>query len=98
MTEHPKMRNTTFGEVLVQLMEARGLAVSPFAVGQLAEDAGLDGWKVINRMANADAEDPGDLGGLADALGLSESERLELAFSYAFERRLEETLAENTNE
>ena len=96
--QHPEMRQTVFGQVLAELIESRGLEVSPFAVGQLAEQSGLDGWKVLGRMTDAGAEDPGDLGGLADALGLGESERLELAFSYAFERRLEETLAENTNE
>jgi hypothetical protein len=87
MTEHPEMRNTTFGEVLAEFMEARGPEVSPFAVGKLAEDAGVDGWKLINRMADAANRGPRDLGGLADALGLSEAERDELAFAFAFERR-----------
>jgi len=96
--EHAELRQTTFGEVLAELMEARGLEATPFQVGLLGEKSGLDGWQVLGRMTDAGAEDPGDLGGLADALGLSESERLELAFSYAFERRLEETLAENTDE
>jgi hypothetical protein len=53
----------------------------------LAEEAGLDGWKVINRMADAGAEDTGHLGGLAKALNLSEAEKIELAFAYTFERR-----------
>ena len=96
--QHPEMRNTTFGAVLCELLESRGLPVSPFAVGRLSEDAGLDGWKVINRMADAGAEDTGYLDGLANALGLSESEKIELSYAYAFEQRLEETLAENTNE
>jgi hypothetical protein len=87
MTEHPEMRNTVFGEVLASLLEARGLEVSPFKVGKLAEEAGLDGWKVIGRMADAGVEDAGYLDGLAGVLGLSESEKIELAFAYTFERR-----------
>jgi hypothetical protein len=47
-------------------------------------------WQVINRMANADAEDAGHLGGLAAALGLSETEKIQLAYAYSFERRAEE--------
>jgi hypothetical protein len=91
MTEHPEMRNTTFGEVLAELLEARGLEVSPFRVGKLAEDAGLDGWRVINRMADAGAEDAGYLEGLADALGLNVSEKVRLALAYTFERRADQT-------
>jgi hypothetical protein len=98
MTEHPEMWDTTFGEVLAELLEARGLEVSPFAVGKLAEEAGLDGWRLINRMANAGAEDAGHLDGLAKALNLSMEEMVELSYAYTFERHLEETLAENTNE
>src|SRR5687767_5237280 len=60
-------------------------SVTPFKVGKLAEDVGLDGWKVINRMA--DAEHAGAFDGLARKLGLSEAEKDELAFAYAFERR-----------
>jgi hypothetical protein len=90
MTEHPEMRGTTFGQVLAELMEAQGLEVSPFKVGKLAEEAGLDGWKLINRMADAGAEDTGYLDGLADALGLSVSEKVQLAFAYRFECRAEE--------
>jgi hypothetical protein len=86
--KYAELRQTTFGQVLVELLEARGLPVSPFAVGQLAEDAALDGWKVINRMADAGAEDAGYLDGLADALGLSESEKIQLAYAYSFEQRI----------
>jgi hypothetical protein len=85
--EHPEMRNTVFGEVLAELLEARGLEATPFKVGKLAEEAGLDGWKVINRMADADAEHAGSLHGLAQKLDLSEPEKDELAAAYTFERR-----------
>jgi hypothetical protein len=90
MTEHPEMRATVFGQVLTEVLEERGLEVSPFRVGKLAEEAGLDGWKLINRMADAGAEDAGYLDGLADALGLVVSEKIRLAFAYSFERRAEE--------
>jgi hypothetical protein len=83
--EHPEMRNTVFGEVLASLLEARGLPVTPFAVGKLAEEAGVDGWQVIGRMADAGAGDAGDLDGLAVALDLSETEKVRLAVAYAFE-------------
>jgi hypothetical protein len=89
MTEHPEMRSTAFGEVLAELLEARGLEVSPFAVGKLAED----GWKLINRMADAGAEGTGYLEGLAATLGLSVSEKIQLAFAYTFERRADQTAA-----
>jgi hypothetical protein len=87
MTEHPELRQTTFGEVVAELLESRGLEASPFAVGKLAEDCGLDGWKVLGRMADPANRGPRDLGSLANALDLSEAERDELAFAFAFERR-----------
>src|SRR5215218_6272726 len=87
MTEHPEMRNTVFGEVLASLLQARGLEVTPFAVGALAAEAGLDGWKVINRMADADNPPPGHLIGLAARLGLTETEKMKLALAYSLEER-----------
>jgi hypothetical protein len=84
---HPEMRNTVFGEVLAELLQQRGLEVTPFKVGKLAEEAGLDGWKVIGRMADAGKEPPGYLDGLATTLGLSAAERMELALAYSMERR-----------
>jgi len=90
---HPEMRNTVFGQVLAELLQARGLEVSPFAVGKLAEEAGLDGWKLINRMADAGAEDAGHLDGLGKALNLSEAEKIELSCAYTFERRAGEVRA-----
>jgi hypothetical protein len=88
MTEHPELRATIFGQVLAELLEERGLEVTPFKVGKLAEDAGLDGWKLIIRMADAGAEDTGHLGGLVETLDLSVAERKELAFAYVFEQRM----------
>ena len=87
-TKHPEMRNTVFGEVLAELLQERGREVTPFAVGKLAEEAGLEGWAVINRMAHAnDDEYVGPFNGLAGKLGLSEPEKMELAVAYLFERR-----------
>ena len=85
--EAGQLRNTVFGEVLSELLEARGLPVTPFKVGKLAEQAGMNGWKVINRMADVGAEDPGHLDGLAAALDLSIAEMVELSHAYSFERR-----------
>ncbi len=92
MAQHEQMRNTIFGEVLAELLEARGLEVTPFAVGMLAEEAGLDGWRVLGRMADAGAEDAGYLDGLAAALQLTRAEKVRLAYAYSFERRAEEIL------
>ena len=85
--QHPELRQTTFGAVLCELMEVRGLEVTPFKVGKIAEESNTDGWRLINRMADANAEDPGDLCALVGALGLSASERDTLALAYAFEQR-----------
>lgn len=89
MTEHPEMRNTIFGEVLAELLEKRGLEVTPFKVGKLAEEAGLDGWKIINRMASTAAgNSAGYLNGLAEALDLSGQEMARLALAYSFDERM----------
>jgi hypothetical protein len=93
VTEHKQLTNTVFGEVLASQLEARGLEVTPFKVGLLAEEAGLDGWKVINRMAAADNPSPGDLRALVERLGLTEPERDTLALAYAFEQRAPTTTA-----
>jgi hypothetical protein len=91
MPEHPEMRNTVFGEVLAELLEERGLSVTPFAVGKLAEDVGLDGWAVINRMASTAAgNSAGYLDSLAGALDLSEPEKMKLALAYSLEQRVSE--------
>jgi hypothetical protein len=82
---HPELRNTRFGEVLAELLEKRGLEVTPFTVGKLSEEAGLDGWKVINRMAKENAPFVDNLDVLADALELSDREKVMLALAYTFE-------------
>ncbi len=87
MTEHPEMRATVFGQVLAELLEVRGLPVTPARVGKLAEESGLDGWKVIGRMADAGVEDAGYLEGLAKSLNLSIEEMVDLSYAYAYERR-----------
>jgi hypothetical protein len=96
--EHPEMRNTAFGEVLAELLEKRGVEVTPFKVGKLAEDAGLDGWALINRMANPNAGFVGYLEGLAAALELTEPEKMKLALAYTFEAAQvdEKTFAEGS--
>jgi hypothetical protein len=93
MAQHEEIRNTTFGEVLAELLEVRDLPVAPFKVGKLAEEAGLDGWKVLGRMADAGVEDAGYLEGLANVLDLTVAEKIELAFAYSFERRADQTAA-----
>lgn len=84
--KHPEMQNTVFGQVLTEILEVRDLLVTPFKVGKLAEDNGVDGWAVINRMASTD-HGTGYLDGLATALNMSEEEMLELACANAFEER-----------
>lgn len=44
-----EMRDTVSGEVLAELLEERDLPATPFDIGLLAGQAGLDSWRVINR-------------------------------------------------
>ncbi len=85
--DYPELKNTVFGEVLVELLEKRNLPVTPFKVGLLAENAGLDGWKVLDRMAAAGAGYAGPLDGLVVALQLSRPEMRDLAHAFTFEER-----------
>ena len=82
------LRDTVFGRVLCELLEERELPVTPFHVAKLAEDAGLDGWKVINRMADAGAPDPGYLDRLAEKLALTQREMVRLAMAYSYEKEV----------
>ncbi len=85
--DYPELKNTVFGEVFAEMLEARGLPVTPFEVGKLAEDAGLNGWKVLDRMASAGAGYAGPLDGLVAALDLTKPETKDLAHAFTFEER-----------
>ena len=84
--EHPEMRNTVFGQVLTEILEARDFTVTPANVGKLAEDSGADGWAVISRTASIE-HPAGPLDGLADALELTYEEMDRLALANAYEER-----------
>ncbi len=90
--DYPELKNSVFGEVFVELLEARGLPVTPFEVGKLAEDAGLNGWKVLDRMASTGAEYAGPLDGLVSALDLTTPEMKDLAHAFTFEQRRHEPI------
>lgn len=85
--KHPEMRNTVFGQVVVELLERRGIEPTPFNAGNIAEEAGLDGWRFINRMVDVRNEFPGGLDGLDVRLDMTEAEMSDLAQVYAYERR-----------
>ncbi len=83
------LRRTAFGRVLCGLVDSKGLGpATPGRIGSLAAEAGLDGWKVINRMASTRRRYVGRRGSmdlLASRLGLDEEERERLAMALAFE-------------
>ncbi len=87
------LRNTAFGEVVCELLEKRGIEVSPFRCGKTAEEAGLDGWAFINRMADTDNDELYGLSGLEDRLDLEEGEMWDIARAYAYEVRPGERVA-----
>jgi hypothetical protein len=61
-------------------------------VGVLADKAGLDRWRVLNRMSGYDMSYRGrNLGRLADEMRLDEEERRRLLRTFRFE---EESLAD----
>lgn len=74
--EHPELQNTVFGEVFIELLEARSLPVTPFEIGLLVENAGLDGWKVLDRMAAVGTGYAWPLDGLASALDLTRPKKI----------------------
>lgn len=86
--KHPEMRNTAFGRVVAELLEAREMPITPFTAGKLAEDAGLDGWEFIDRMADASHGHIGYLDEFAAELELTLPEMKRLAHAYTFEERL----------
>jgi hypothetical protein len=63
-----RLQQSAFGRVLTELLEERGYIVSPAKVRLLAERSGLEGSRVVGRMANAQARHVGNMTGLADAL------------------------------
>jgi hypothetical protein len=79
---------TVFGEVLAELMEARGLSVTDEEIVALGNRSGLDGKELLRNVKRGI---PGrrhqDLGALADELGLSESEKMRLAMAFTLEGR-----------
>ena len=76
---------TAFGRVLVELMEARGYAATPDAVMGLAEEAGVDPWKVVNRTASPENRWVGNFRRLADKLELTPTERHRLKRALDYE-------------
>ena len=78
---------TVFGEVLGELMEARGIPSTPGNMFELASEAGLDPETFMARVAGDHDPDRGHLRGLAKRLELSETEEQHLALAYTFERR-----------
>ena len=77
---------TVFGSLLVDLMESRGIPVTPEIIGGMAQRSGLKAGKLVGRM-QTEGVDVGPLSGLARELDLSESEMMDLALAYAFEMR-----------
>jgi transcriptional regulator with XRE-family HTH domain len=82
------LRRTAFGRVLSGLVESRDIPATPGRIGVLASSAGLDGWKVINRMASTRHRYVGRRGAMRDLaakLDLNEEERDRLAMALSFE-------------
>jgi hypothetical protein len=84
MTEQKLINATAFGQVLVGLMESRGISPEPEQFHALAERSGLDTSALLTRMT-VGWIDVGALGGLAEELGLSEPEKLKLAYAHAYD-------------
>ncbi len=77
-------RATVFGEVLGELMRSRGIPEEPEQIVELAEKSGLDPTALLARMSG-EADDAGDLDGLAEELTLSRGEMRLLAKAYTYE-------------
>jgi hypothetical protein len=78
---------SVFGEVLAELMEARGHAPTQENVAALADKVGLDAFRLQLRVRGEHMDFVGGLEGLADELSLDERERGRLARAYAMEYR-----------
>ena len=86
-TEAPALDGSAFARVLARIMKARGIPANEETALELAERSGLDRDVFRGRLAAELDVDLGDLSRLAEELGeLTESERLELAYAYTFER------------
>jgi hypothetical protein len=84
--QREQLRGSAFGRVLTELLEERGYTVTPGEIGLLVERVGMDGWRVIDRMADAEARYVGrNMKHLADKLELDQDERERLARALAFE-------------
>jgi hypothetical protein len=78
---------SVFGEVLAELMEARGTPATEERIGELAGASGLDAEDLNARVTGELVEHVGHLEELAVVLGLSAPERVELCIAYTFEQR-----------
>ncbi len=78
------LERTAFGRVLVELMEARGYSLTPETVMDLAEEAGVDPWKVANRTLSPENRWAGNFKRLAHKreLAAEERRRLKRALDY----------------
>ena len=72
------VERTAFGRVLTSLMDARGLEVTPDGVMELAAEAGVNEWKVVNRTFSPENRWAGNFKRLADHMGLTPEERRRL--------------------
>ncbi len=84
-----EMKNTVFGEVLAELLEARDMPARLAYVEGLVEGVSPDAALLIARIQGTSTEHPGDdvMAALSDRLELDERERSELAYAYAYEMR-----------
>ena len=79
------LEQTAFGRVLVGLMEARGYAASPDSAMDLAESAGVDPWRVVNRTLSSENRWSGNFKRLADKMELAPEERRRLKRALDYE-------------
>jgi hypothetical protein len=78
---------SVFGEVLVEMMDARGIPATEERIGELAAASRLDPDTFIGRVRGELVEHVGHLEELAVALSLSATERVVLCMAYTFEQR-----------
>jgi hypothetical protein len=77
---------SVFGEVLAELMEARGIPATEEEIVALGERSGLDGKRLLRDTTEVRGRRRRqNLTGLADELGLTEPEKARLAVAYVFE-------------